>query len=113
MSANAYMGAWLIYLGGALLMVLLAWWLTRRWPPLINTPLLLMLLALLVMPWTVAPDVASQAPAWVVSLFDGLIRDEESFRRAGMPLLLVVCAAAVLGVVLGLARHRWRKRRSG
>ena len=109
MSANAYMGAWLVYLGGALLMVLLGWWLTRRWAPLVNTPLVLMLAALLVMPWTVAPEVSSQAPAWVVSLFDGLIRDDENFRRAGIPLAMVVVGAAIVGVGLGLARRRWRK----
>ena len=110
MSANAYMGAWLIYLGGALLMVLLAWWLTRRWPALVNTPLLFMLLALLVTPWAVAPEVSSQAPAWVVSLFDGLIRDEESFRRAGIPLVMAVFGAGAVGTALGLVRRRWHNR---
>lgn len=108
MTENAYMTAWLLYLVGAVLMLLLCWWLGRRAPALLMTPLVVVLAVLLIMPWSVAPESASLAPAWVVALFDGLIREGESFRRAGIPLLSASLLALLPGVALGWYRHSRR-----
>ncbi|KZY34178.1 hypothetical protein A3754_02610 [Alcanivorax sp. HI0083] len=82
------------------------WWLTRplsRWG---KVPLRTLLTALLLTPWSVSPQHDEWAPAWVVSLFDGLAQEDVSLWRAGGPLLAMLVVALVVAVF-----ELWRQRR--
>jgi hypothetical protein len=105
-SGQSYFIAWLVYLTGLVGLLALGWYLTRRWPAWGRWPVRTTVAALLLMPWTVAPGHWELAPAWVVSLFDGLIQEEVDVWRAGGPLL----AVTLLGLALGLAQW-WRLKR--
>ncbi len=109
MDESTYLFVWLAYGVAALILCGMLWWLCRRLPALVWVPLLLVAAVLMLMPWTVAADSASLAPAWVVALFDGLIRQEAPFTRAGIPLAV----AAVLTLAAGLgAAYWWTRQRS-
>ena len=99
---------WALYLCAALVFMLVAVWATRRWTSLLFYPLNLGLLVFFVLPWTVSSTHENLAPAWVVMIFDGLVRDAEPLTRAGIPLLLAVVAAVLLGILLGW----WRRGRA-
>ena len=74
------------------------WYITR--------PLRALAAALLLMPWPVSPNHQEWGPAWVVSLFDGLAREDVSLWRAGGPLLAVLLLALLLA-----GAEIWRQRR--
>jgi cytochrome c-type biogenesis protein CcmH/NrfF len=58
------------------------------------------------MPWPVSSTHDEWGPAWVVSLFDGLARENVSLWRAGAPLLAVLLLALLLA-----GAEVWRQRR--
>lgn len=106
MTTSSYLLGWSAYLAGCAAVLFVWWWLTRplaRWAKL---PLRAALTALLLTPWSVSPEHGEWAPAWVVSLFDGLAQDDVSLWRAGGPLLgMLIVALLAAGVEL------WRQRR--
>nr|WP_237440552.1 hypothetical protein [Alcanivorax sp. DP30] len=66
----------------------------------------IVLTALLITPWSVSPEHDEWAPAWVVSLFDGLAQEDISLWRAGGPLVAMLLVAMVVAVL-----EVWRQRR--
>ena len=66
----------------------------------------ILLTALLLTPWSVSPQHDEWAPAWVVTLFDGLAQEDVSLWRAGGPLLAMLVVALVVA-----ALELWRQRR--
>ena len=90
MTTQAYLWGWFAYLIGSVGVLFVWWWLTRplsRWG---KVPLRTVLTALLLTPWSVSPQHDEWAPAWVVSLFDGLAQEDVSLWRAGGPLLAML-----------------------
>ena len=57
-------------------------------------------------PWTVILDHELLAPAWLVSIFEGVLREQGSGWRAGIAVLLSTLLAVALVMVLW-----WRERR--
>lgn len=110
MTTNAYMWGWFAYLLGSVCMLLVWWRLTRPFYGWLQVLLRTLLIALLLTPWSVSTERGEWAPAWVVSLFDGLARDDISSWRAGGPL----AAALVVAVVIaGLEIWRRQRKRVG
>ncbi len=106
MTTQAYLWGWFAYLIGSVGVLFVWWWLTRplsRWG---KVPLRTVLTALLLTPWSVSPQHDEWAPAWVVSLFDGLAQEDVSLWRAGGPLLAVLILAGLLA-----GAELWRQRR--
>ena len=99
---------WLGYGIAALILWALVCMPLRRLRPLVAVPVLAVLAALMLMPWSVASGSAALAPAWIVSLFDGLIQPDARFSRAGLPLGLAMAVALIAGVILGRLMERRR-----
>lgn len=75
-----------------------------RWRHLRNL-ILLLIGVLLLFPFSAYPEMDYLAPAWVVSIFEGLTESTQNgFLRAGIPLLVACIAALILyiGVSIGL-----------
>lgn len=108
MFSDEFVIGWVLYLCATLMFMLIVVWMMRRLPSLFFYPLVLGLLVFLVVPWTVSSTHEQLAPAWVIMIFDGLVRDAEPLTRAGTPLLAAVVVALLLGVLLGW----WRRGRA-
>ncbi|WP_290538995.1 hypothetical protein [Alcanivorax sp.] len=106
MTTEAYMWGWLAYLLGCVAVLFVWWWLTRPLAVWGKVPLRILLTALLLTPWSVSPQHDEWAPAWVVTLFDGLAQDDVSLWRAGGPLLAMLVVALIVA-----ALELWRQRR--
>ena len=106
MTTQAYMWGWLAYLLGCVGVLFVWWWLTRPLAIWAKVPLRILLTALLLTPWSVSPQHDEWAPAWVVTLFDGLAQDDVSLWRAGGPLLAMLVVALIAAVL-----ELWRQRR--
>lgn len=103
-----YLYGWLFYGLGALVLILCGWIITARisWGPVRNMIRLLAIVTLLV-PWYANPDMAFLAPAWIIAVFEGIF--EDSFWRAGGPLLSALAVAFVIGLV-GLVLARFMRK---
>ncbi len=107
-----YFWGMVVYYVAAFLLLLSCWHLTKfiTWRHFRNL-LLLFIATLLLVPATVAPDVAYLAPAWFVSLFDGVSGETYGFARAGRPLLFIYLIAVVCYSLAALyCRKRCRKK---
>lgn len=103
-SPEEYLNAWLIYLGGVVLMMACWWYLTHflRWREFRQLSRIVVGTILLV-PWYTDATGHYLAPAVIVAVVDALTLGVEAFWRAGTPLLI----ALIIGVVLSLAWSIW------
>lgn len=108
MSAESYLLGWLVYLAALIGFLALGWYTSRHWPYWLQHPARALVAALLLLPWTLSPEGEKWAPAWIVTLFDGLIQPDGRMARAGWPLLWVV-----LAVTLAAGLEQWYRRRKG
>ena len=101
-----YFKAWLMYLGGVVLMMACWWYLTHffRWREL-RQLCRVVVGVVLVVPWYTDVTGSYMAPAFIIATVDALTVGPEAFWRAGTPLLI----ALIVAVVLSLAWHRWRR----
>ncbi|MDX1804937.1 MAG: hypothetical protein R3292_12720 [Alcanivorax sp.] len=106
MTTNAYMWGWFAYLLGTVGVLYVWWWLTRPLARWVKVPLRTVLTAMLLTPWSVSPQHSEWAPAWVVTLFDGLAQESVSLWRAGGPLLAMLVVALIVA-----ALELWRQQR--
>lgn len=106
MGVESYLLGWLVYLAALTGFLALGWYTSRRWPYWLRYPARALVAALLLLPWTVTPESQQWAPAWIVTLFDGLIQPDARAGRAGWPLLGVVFA-----VTLAAGLEQWYRRR--
>lgn len=109
MGETTHVVVWLGYGLAALILWALIWLPLRRLRPLIAAPVLTVLAALMLIPWSVAADSAALAPAWIVALFDGLIQQDARFARAGVPLVVGLVLALVAGLLFGWRMERRRE----
>ena len=107
MTTNAYMMGWLAYVLGSLGVLVVLWYLTRPLMSWLKTLLWGLATAVLLTPWPVAANQEEWAPAWVVSLFDGLFAGNDSGPwRAVAPLVAVLLVAFIVALL-----ESWRQRR--
>ena len=109
MSSSSYLIAWSWYLGATLLLVFVWWHWTRKLPMLWRNLLRALPAAWALMPWTVSADQSRLAPAWLVAIFEGFLRDGGNGWRAGVAVLLATLLAVLLAALVW-----WRQtRRAG
>lgn len=109
MSEQDYMYAWLVYLGGSLV-ILVGWWqftqVFRFFP--IRHLLRIVGTVLLLTPHSVEEGTVQMAPALFVAALDPLLLENGDWYRAGQSLMVVLAAVLVVYIVIGLW---WRTRR--
>jgi hypothetical protein len=95
MTESDYANAWIIYLSGTVLLLLVWWRITRRWNHWIKLPCLLLVTAFLLIPYNIESGSLNMGPAWLIAFYELLFVPEAGFVRAG-PTLLVAMAGAFL-----------------
>lgn len=110
LSDSSYMAAMYAYGGAGLLVVLLlAWWLGRRWRSGWAALPVLMAAALLLTPAYPREGVDTLAPALVVAGFQAATEGVEAAEHAIRPLLVTCALALVLSLLLRFTLFRRRK----
>lgn len=105
MTTQGILVAWGWYLVAVLFSAWLLWRGARFLPLTWRTLLTGVPLLVALVPWSVAVDNPSLAPAWLVALFDGVVQEQGSFWRAGWTLPLAVLVG-LLPVLLVWRRQR-------
>lgn len=100
-----YFKAWLMYLGGVVLMMGCWWYLTHfiRWRE-VRQLARVIVGVLLCVPWYTDTTGGYMAPAFIIAIVDSLTIDSQAFWRAGTPLLIALIGA----IVISLGWHLWR-----
>jgi hypothetical protein len=107
---NAYLTAIYIYVGSAIVMLLyLAWWLSRHWRPGWVTLVVLLLAALLLTPAYPKPGVSTMAPALIVAAFQIATEGLEAAKHALRPLVFMSGLAVVFALLLSMTLFRRRR----
>ncbi|MBC6904488.1 hypothetical protein DWB84_03280 [Saccharophagus sp. K07] len=103
-----YLYGWLMYAGGALLLIVCGWVLTARIPWNSLRQIIRALgITTLCVPWYADADKQYLAPAWIIAAFEGLF--DKNFWRAGGPLLSALAVAFAMAVlILVIARFSGR-----
>ncbi len=110
LSESSYLTALYSYTGAAVIMLLyLAWWLSRHWRALWVLLAVLLGAALLLTPAYPSPDAATMAPALVVVAFQ-LLTDGPEAAMHNLRILGYACGVAVvLAILLRLLFFRGRQ----
>ena len=109
---NAYLTAISIYVGAAIVMLMyLAWWLSRHWRPGWVTLVVLVLAALLLTPAYPKSGVSTMAPAFIVAAFQIATQGVESANHALRPVIFISGLAVVLALLLNMTLFRRRVRK--
>lgn len=99
--------AWAVYGVASVGLLACLWYVTRPFFVWIRRPLRVVAVVFLFMPWTVAADIKLLSPAWLTAVFDGLLKEDASFARAGAPLLVALLLALSAALVsVWLQRHK-------
>lgn len=102
MTESDYFNAWVFYLGGAGLLALVWWRISRGWYSWIRYPSLLVVMAALVVPFNVESGSLLMAPAWLIAFFEGVFLPDIGFLRAGPTFIAVLFLALLIYPVLRL-----------
>lgn len=112
LSESSYLTAIYVYAGAAVLIVLcLAWWLSKRWNPGWAALAVLLAAALLLTPAYPRTDVTTMAPALVVAGFQYFTEGFEAAEHALRPLGFMSGIALGLALLLRLTVLKGRGRR--
>jgi|GEM_PF-829027 len=112
-SAGGYTLAWLLYLLGAAGCLWVVWFWTRRLQPMVWRHLLRLISATLILtPFTADPEQSYLAPAWIISVLEGIFEGVETMGRAGVPLLLALVGTVLLWLILEFCWHLVCKKRA-
>lgn len=106
MASSSYLIAWLWYLGATLVLAAVWWRWTRKLPPLWRNLARALPMAWALMPLSVTLGHERLAPAWLVTVFEGVLREEGDVVRGSVALLI-----ATLLAVLAVAGTWWLERR--
>jgi hypothetical protein len=94
------------YLGAVLALVGVWWYWTRKLPVVARNLIRVLPAAIALVPWTVEAGHGRLAPAWLVVIFEGVLRDGGTGWRAGAGLIVAVVIAISLVVLMW-----WRDRK--
>ncbi|MCB1706114.1 MAG: hypothetical protein KDI17_14715 [Halioglobus sp.] len=109
---QSYLTAIYIYVGAAVVMLLyLAWWLSRHWRPVWVSLVVLVLAALLLTPAYPKAGVATMAPALIVAAFQIATEGLDSARHALRPLVFMSGIGVVIALFLNMTLFRRRNAR--
>jgi hypothetical protein len=109
---SAYLTAIYVYVGAAIVMLMyLAWWLSRHWRPGWVTLVVLVLAALLLTPAYPKTGVSTMAPALIVAAFQIATQGVEAANHALRPLIFMAGLAVVFALLLSMTLFRRRVRK--
>lgn len=107
LSESSYLTALYSYCAAAgMILLIMAWWLGRRWRAAWAVFTVLLLAALLLTPAHPNADTVTYAPALVVAIFEFLTNGPEAARHAIKPLTATLALASGLAIVLRLLVFR-------
>jgi hypothetical protein len=110
LTENSYHMAVYTYVGAAsVLLVYLAWWLSRHWRPGFVALVVLLLAALLLTPAYPKEGVTTMAPALVVAAFQILTKGVDAAQHALRPLIFMSGLAIVVALILSVTVFRVRR----
>lgn len=110
LTETSYLTAIYAYCGAAAMVCLvLAWWLWRRWRNIWVALMVTLSAALLLTPAYPQPGVDTMAPALIVAGFELLLNGPEAARHAVKPLAVACGLALVLAILLRLTLLRPRQ----
>jgi tellurite resistance protein TehA-like permease len=108
---GSYLTAIYIYVGSAsVLLMYLAWWLSRHWSPGWVALAVLLMAALLLTPAYPKVDADTVAPALIVATFEIMTTGVEAADYALRPLMFAAGVAVVLALLLRMTVFRRRKK---
>jgi hypothetical protein len=107
---NSYITALYVYIGSALVMLLyLAWWLSRHWRAGWVAVVVLVMAALLLTPAYPKSGVTTMAPALIVAVFQFATDGAEAAKHALRPLIFMSGVGVVIALLLSMTIfRRWR-----
>lgn len=109
---NSYLTAIYVYVGAAMVMLIyLAWWLSRHWRPAWVSLVVLLVAALLLTPAYPKAGVTTMAPAFVVAAFLIATEGVEAAEHAIRPLVFMSGMGVVITLVLNMTVFRWWRAR--
>ncbi len=109
---NSYLLAIYVYVGAASVMLLyLAWWLSRHWRAGWVSLVVLLAAALLLTPAYPKAGVSTMAPALIVAMFQIATQDIEAAKHALRPLVFMSGMAMVITLLLNMTVFRWSRAR--
>ena len=112
MSSENYLLGWLVYLCGAVGLLVCWWHVTRRVPQLQWRLFLRLLVAVLLLtPYNAGPELSEWAPALVMTLLEGIFHGPEAMLRAGVPVLVALLCAVLIAALGQLGWQRWQQYR--
>ena len=105
MTESDYFNAWLAYFVGAVMLSLVWWRLSRKWPHWLKYPSLLAVTVGLLVPFNIEQGSLSMAPAWLITFFEGIFLPDIGFARVAPTLVICMIAGAVLYPVVQLLKR--------
>jgi hypothetical protein len=114
LSESSYLTAIYTYVGAAfVLLIYLAWILSRYWRNAWVAFVVLISAALLLTPANPDAQITTFAPALIVAIFEGLISGPEAAQHAIKPLTYMLTLALLLSIVLRITVFRMPQSPSG
>ncbi|KRP19842.1 MAG: hypothetical protein NWS22_10605 [Porticoccaceae bacterium] len=114
-SAEDYLYGWIAYIaGGVCLLIVLGYLLRKARAAWVRHVPVLVSAAILVTPVTAYPDDKHLAPAFFVSLYEGLLAsgDDLGFQRGLAPILAVLMFVLILYILLRVVGSFFRSRQT-
>lgn len=107
---SSYLTAIYIYVGSAIVMLIyLAWWLSRHWRPGWVLVVVLFLAALLLTPAYPRAGVSTMAPALIVAMFQFATEGPQAAEHALRPLVFLSGVGIVFALLLNMTVFRRRR----
>jgi len=113
LTAENYQLAWMFYLAGSALGLIVFWRMLRALPwGEFKQLLLVSLAAVLLTPVIADPEQLFLAPAWLVFMLQFMFEGPEAAARGGMPLLISWASVLVLALCLQVGYRYYRQRKA-
>ncbi|OED49958.1 hypothetical protein ACH42_01535 [Endozoicomonas sp. (ex Bugula neritina AB1)] len=109
MTETQYLLGWAIYLLGGTGCLLGLWLIVRQWHPRIKRFVIMLFAVLIYLPGITRPDMDFMAPAFLISLFDGLTYGPEGMVRAGQTLVMIAGSASLIAALLPIGKQASKK----
>ena len=111
MTDTQYLLGWVIYLLGGSGCLLGVWLVVKNWPARIRRFLMAFLAVLIYLPGLTQADMSFMAPAFLISLFDGLTYGPDAMLRAGKVLAVTAGVASLVAVALPVRKKKSAKKK--
>ena len=105
MTETQYLVGWAIYLLGGTGCMLGLWLIARHWHPRIKRFVMVLFAVLVYLPGITRVDMVFLAPAFLITLFDGLTYGPEAMIRTGKAIALIAGVASVIALLLPVGKQ--------